>query len=210
MAVNANSVIPVWINSWRPDFYTAITSMEDWSYTNSSLTNWKPIFQNLATAMTSYQQFNRQDELTNFYFGTYGYFCMGTLYGLDQSLAPTLDSQLIYNMAGFVGTTLVRPVDYYNDWVAATPPAVGGSSAKMTADIATVSGANASETALIGNRASSTLPEVKQLQVQLLFQDLPVDGNPTKVSMVTQYFETLHWKEAYQLNVGNLILPPGA
>lgn len=209
MTVNADSVIPVWINSWRSDFYDSITDKENWCYTNQSETNWKPLFQQLADAMTAYKGFNRETELTNFYFGTYGYFVMGTIYGTDTSLQSTLDSRLIYNMSGFVSTTINRSVDYYNDY-AIIPPAVTGSSAKMTADLATVNGANASETSLIGNRSSATLPTVKRMQVDLLFQDIPTIATSNKADMVQLYFETLHWKETYQLNVGTLTLPPNA
>lgn len=207
MTVHAQSVIPTWINSWNPAFYTALTSQENWSYVNQGTTIWLPLFTTLVAPLNNYKNFNRQSEISNFFFGTYGYVVMHNLYGTDGSLVPSFDANGIYSMAGFVPTTISRPVNYYNDAVL-DPSTLLYSSVNMTAAVTQVTGATGNETSYIDGLAGSGTPAVQGIQMRLLFDDVPTTGSFTKANMKTLFFQTLHWTNVYQnLNVGSLVLP---
>lgn len=205
MAVNANSVIPVWVNNFNSEFYTSLTNKEDWSYTNQGLANWQPLFSQLASALNAYRAFNRSEEVYNFMNSSYGYVILNRNFGTDGSLIPNLDAHGIYSLAGFMNTTLARPVTYYDDLVPPVPPETEYVSAKMNADVATVTAAPASETAGLESLQAGTHGTIQQFTNYNLWDDWPpltgqIVGKPY---MKQFFFIDLHWKAVIEsLNIG--------
>jgi hypothetical protein len=119
MPVNPSSVIPTWVNTYYPAFYTAITDQENYAYTNipADKPNWIPLFTNLANAMTSWQGTNRQSSVSNLISSIYTYCMLHYNFGTDFSQIATMDNYVVFDMNGFITDTLGRPVSYYNDLV---------------------------------------------------------------------------------------------
>jgi hypothetical protein len=82
---------------------------------------------------------------------------------------------------------------------------------KMTADLATVTGAITTEEATIKTLIAGIQGSVQGVITNLLFQDPPAPLNPvTKASIATYIFDTLHYKQVYQnLSISPLTLPSG-
>ena len=209
-----NSVIPTWLNNYNPAAYNALTNQENWSYVNQDISGWQPLFQGLANAMNNYRTYSRGGSIQSFMEGTYGYIANGLLYGTDTSQLPNFDGLKICSMNGFLSATQTRPVNYYNDLVY-TPPNPptdpgGYSSARMTADTTTVTGAGSAEAATMRGLADGTKSSLQSMMWKLMFQEVKVQGTVTKSVMANTYFNQLHWKQVFQnLNVDGLPLPPG-
>lgn len=207
--VNPQSVIPLWVNSWNSNFYNSLVEKENWSYINQTYASWEPLFTQLANALNSYKAFNRQAEITNFFFGAYGYLALNKVYGTDDSLVNSFDANNIYNLNNLIAVTISRPINYYNDAVidpSGQQPAP--TSALMTADVATVNLATSVESALIKNLSTAGESTVQSLQFTLLFKDKIPVGTVNKPVMNTLFFTTLHWSNVFaNLNVGTLTPP---
>lgn len=204
--VNPNSVIPAWLNTYAPAAYVSLTDKEDWSYTlGQGQSIWLPRFTQLATALNSYKSFNRESEISNFFFNSYGYVSFNKLFGTSGSALASFDGYSIYDVNGFLAATIARPLNYYNDYV--STPVAG--SARMTADLAAVNAAAAAETSQLSAISSPLHNVVQRFQVDLLWQDVPVLQPWSKADATNYFFIDLHWKNVYQnLNVGTLALPP--
>jgi hypothetical protein len=208
--VNANSVIPIWLNTFNPAFYTAITNQEDWSYTNVGVSAWQPLFQQLANALSAYKTFDRSAEVQNFMFNAYSYVALDVQFGTGSSLLPSFNATSVYSLAGFMAASISRPVNYYNDLVFPIPPDTAYTSALMAADVATVTAAPASETANITALVDDAHSTVQSWTNAGLW-DAPVStGVPvTRPYMKNEFFITLNWKFAIEaLGIGYPI-PPG-
>lgn len=213
MAVNANSVIPVWLNTFNPDFYASLTSKEDWSYTNQGSAGWLPQFQALANALDTYRAYGaRSDEVYDFMTQTYGYVILNKNFSTDGSLLSSLDALNIYSIGGFMATTISRPVNYYDDLAPPVPPETEYTSAKMSADVLTVTNAPEAETSAIAGVVAGTHSVIRSFTNASLWDDptpVPTADQIGKPYMKNYYFVTLHWKATIQsLNI-NYPIPPG-
>ena len=205
--VNADSVIPTWLNTWDSALYTSLTSQENTSYTGTTPNieaNWKPLFTNLATALNNWKAINRQSSIQNFLLNFYGYYTLQYMYGLDSSLVIPSSATSIFNLNGFTAACKSRANNYYNDFAS-------GASAKMTSDISTINAAvtaeNTNFTSLISSLQSITLG----FSFNSLFQNISATQPfPGKAAIATEIFNTMGYKLVFQtLNVGTLTLPPG-
>ena len=117
MPVNPDSVIPTWINTYYPAFYTSITDKENYAYTNipSKKTYWIPLFTNLSTAMNTWKNINRESSLSGLISSIFNYTNLYLNFSESPSLMPTLDGYVIFDMNGFITSTLSRPTTYYDD-----------------------------------------------------------------------------------------------
>lgn len=209
--VNAQSVIPVWINSWRPDFYVSLTDKEDFAYSASpaTLPTWKGLFTRLASAINAYKAYNRETEVSDLLFGAYSYLALHAVYGTDGSLQSQFDANILYSMHSFVNLTLSRPIGYYNDLIIpadATPP----DSLTLETDITLVGGAMVAENTRVEQLASAGQSTIQSINIGLLFEDRPRTGSINKIQLKITFFTTLHFANLYRnLNVGNLTLPAG-
>lgn len=210
MPVHAQSVIPTWVNTYNPTFYNKLTTMENTSYTgtgNNTVTNWRPLFTNLANALDSWKNVNRQTALSNFITAYYSYYTMNQMFGTDGSLISAATASTVFDINGFIATTLGRADNYYGDIVLGPPV----SSAKMTADVTAVNNASAAELSELSSLQNSFQGVVAGQVSRSLFQDIPpTNPFPGKAGMAQQIFITRGYKLIYQtLNVGSLTLPPG-
>lgn len=210
MTIHAQSVIPTWVNTWDSTLYTSLTSQENDAYTRGGLNivaNWQPLFQTLVTALTNWKTVNRQSLLSDFISSAYGYLVLNTMYATDGSLISSFSAPTIFGMNGFTAACKGRALTFYGDLIGTGPY----TSAKITADIATINGASALETSTVNSLKTSIQGFVSAHVSKTLFQDIiPTNSFPGKDGMATQVFTTLGYKKVYQtLNIGNLVLPPG-
>lgn len=206
MTVNVNSVIPLWVNTWNPTLYNSLTDKENWSYVNQGLI-WVPLFTQLANALNSYQAYNRQTEISNFFFGAYAYVTFNKIYGTDGSQISNFNAQNIYNLNGLVNAIINRPVSYYND-ISIVIPSTDYNSPLMQADILQIYNSSKTESTLIANLSNLGRGAIQNLQVTLLFKDVKPIQVLTKDNMKTLFFVNLNWNQVYNaLNIGGLVKP---
>lgn len=205
MPVHASSVISTWINSYDSAFYTAITNQENDAYIRD-LTNWQPLFTNLNSAMTTFKGVARGARLREFIPILYSYRILNVLYGTDGSQLSPSDGFTLHSMNGFIPACKGRATGYYDDMDGVTFTSV-----KMSADITTIGGSNATEASTITS-ISGSIQATVAAEMNILLFDNPTQlaPSPSKSAMATYVFLTLHWKPVYQqLNVSPLVLPPG-
>ena len=207
MAVHAESVIPAWVNQWEPSFYTKLTDMENLSYTgtgNNTLARWKPLFTNLVASMTSWKNANRQAIIQDTLTSAYGNVLMARIYGFDSQLGTTIHADNLFSMNSFISTTLGRVDTWYNDMT------IGGTSARMTADIAQVGGYAALEASVSSSIKSTSQSVVSVNTFKNLFENVIMVNQPySKAEIANIFFIEFEYKKVFQvLNVGSLTLPP--
>lgn len=211
MAVNPDSKIPLWVNDYYPAFYVSITDKEDDCYTRtggSEKVHWEPLFQDLANEMDNWKNVSRNSKLQDLIPAIWQYRILGLNFGEDNSNLSEMDGYYIFNMGGFIQSTLSRAVDYYNDLVE-TPPASGiYLSAKITADVNTIIGYNTME----NNRKSSAETYGRNIASNFnliaLFENVTPTGSASKEDMKTEIFTNLHYKQVYE-NLSTMPLPSG-
>lgn len=209
------SAIPTWIQNYIPAAYTSLVAQETYAYSQDPV-NWPPLFQQLATDLNAWYGTNRSGDISNLINPLYQAIVMNLLYGTSVPSVTPYDGLTVFSVAGFLTATASRPSNYYNDLIATTtgtPPntVTTYSSAKMTADLATVSGAIATEQGTIKTLSGAVQSSVQGVITNFLFQDPPTPQNPvTKAGLAQEIFITLHYKQVYQnLQVSPLTLPPG-
>jgi hypothetical protein len=209
------SVIPTWISTYDSAAYTSLVAQESYAY-SANPTEWPPFFQELANGLNAWFGTNRSGDISNLIGPVYQAYVMNQLYGTSIPSLSAYDGLVIFSVAGFLTATASRPSTYYNDLIATTtgtPPntTTTYSSVKMTADLATVTGAITTEEATIKTLIAGIQGSVQGVITNLLFQDPPAPLNPvTKASIATYIFDTLHYKQVYQnLSISPLTLPSG-
>ena len=205
MAVHANSQIPTWVNDWDSDFYIALTGQENEAYLQAgNYSYWYAYFTSLVSALTAWKTYDRKSDLTDFINPVYGYAVLNTQFGNDGSLLSQISAPLLFNMDGFVEDCKSRGPTYYNDL-----DPVLFTSAKIEADIATVTGAPEIERLALRTLRSEAQGFISGFVVKQLFEDLPPPTTIiTKSGMANLFFNTYGFKKVYQiLNVGDLALP---
>lgn len=182
--------IPSWISTWWPEFYSSLQAKA----------NQSPI-PLIIDALETYQQYNRESELTTFFLNSYGYSVMSRLYGLDPTIVDGFDSRGIYNAGGFVISTLDRPSNYYlvNPEQEAVDANLIGQSMVM-------------ESGIVQAKGAAGLGIQRRFQIKTLFDDVSFASDPlTKPEVTNLYFSQLNWKPVFlSLNVGTLELPDNA
>jgi hypothetical protein len=169
--------------------------------------NWVPLFNTIANALNTYQAFNRQSEISDFFFGAYGYVSFNRIYGTDGSLITKFDAQNIYNINNFVSNCISRPVNYYNDLLI-IPATSQYTSALLSTDLGTINNSTTVETSLIANLSTLGRTPIQSLQVTMLFSNIQPTGSVNKETIRDLFFVDLHWFNVYlNLNVGTLISP---
>jgi hypothetical protein len=209
------SVIPTWINSYDSAAYTSLVAQESYAYSVDDV-NWPPLFVELAADLNAWFDTNRSADISNLIGPTYQAYIMSQLYGTSIPSLTAYDGLVVFSINGFLTATASRPSTYYNDLTpttTGTPPDTTTvyNSAKMTADLATVSGAIIAEQATIKTLSGAVQGSVQGVITNLLFQDPPTPLNPvTKGSIATYIFTNLHYQTVYEnLSVAPLTLPPG-
>lgn len=207
MAIHAESVIPAWVNLWSPSFYIKLTDMENLAYTgtgNNTLARWKPLFTSLVVTMTSWKNTNRQALIQDTLTSAYGNVLMARIYGFDSQLGSTIHADNLFSMNNFIIATLGRANDWYNDMT------IGGTSARMTADIAQVGGYSALEASVASGIKATSQSVVSVNTFKNLFENVVMENQPySKTEIADIFFLEYGYKKVFQvLNVGSLMLPP--
>lgn len=208
------SLIPSWISSYNPSAFSALTAQETYAYSQDPI-NWIPLFQTLANNLNAWHATNRSADISNLINPMYQGYVMNAIYGTAIPDLTTCDGLVVFSVAGFLTAAASRPNTYYNDLltVAPVPPATlpTYSSAKMTADLTTTSGAISSEQATIKSLTGGLTGAVQGVITNMLFIDPPAPlATVTKAGIAAYIFTTLHYKAVYQnLSVSPLALPPG-
>lgn len=221
MAVNAASVISTTINTFRPDIYTAITTMEDVCYTTpdvssgilaaDAVTFFMSEFTLLSNALVAWMTSNRQSSLSDFIPTIYSYLVMIQVQGVSNASEASVDARNIFTCNGYLPYILTQPTSYYNHiTLVQTPSPDTPTSPVFDQDIITINGGVAAEANTMSS-VSTTCRGIVSGQInKSLFQDVPVTGTTSKSIMATTVFTTHNYKEVYVgLNVGTLTLPPG-
>lgn len=117
MGVHVDSVIPTWVNDYRPDFYTSLTDKEEYTYTTypGKKAAWMTEFTNLSTAMTNWKNENREDPLGSLISSVHTYLQLYLNFGVSGSYLASMDAFAIFNINNFIDDTLARAINYYND-----------------------------------------------------------------------------------------------
>lgn len=209
MPVHAESQIPTWINTYHPTFYVSLTDKENDAYTRNSgneKDDWKPKFTQLGDAMTSWKNISRQDSVSNLISALYSYVLLNLNFGTSFS-ATTVTALVVFDINGFITSTLARSVDYYNDLVEDPPSSDIWTSAKMTADITAV-GNNTVEADKINTAFNTSKAVIGPFMSNILFNDVTPTASASKQQVGIEIFNNLDYKKVYQnLNVGSLTLP---
>lgn len=136
MGVHVDSVIPTWVNDYYPAFYTSLTDKEEYTYNTypSEQAEWMVEFTNLSTAMTNWKNDARETLVSGLISSVHTYIQLYLNFGTSSASLPSMQAYTIFDMNGFITSTLSRPVSYYND-LTVGPPA---NSVKIDANITTI------------------------------------------------------------------------
>lgn len=202
MPVHAESQISTWIDDFYHDFYVSLTDKENDCYTRSSGSEkdrWKPLFLSLNTQMTSWKSVSRNTSLTNMTQALYTYANLGYCFNITPSNLPNIDAYYIFNMGGFVQSTLGRSVGYYDDLYDDDPSPAheDWQSSKITADKSTISGYSSTESSRISNVSTYSSAAATEMVSKSLYGDVPAIANPTKAFMWNKIFNDLHYAKIY-------------
>lgn len=211
------SVIPTWLKNYDNAAYTALVAQEAYAYTQDT-TTWPTLFQSLANGLNTYQATNRSADLSGLLTSMYQTYIMGILYATDSSSISNCDGLALFNVGGFLTQVKSRPSSYYNDLVApaatsgtdgSTSPTASPTSAKMTADLATVNGAIVTEQAILKTRESTMTGATQGILVNFFFSDPPTPtASFSKQDVANHFFIDLHYTQVYKnLTVNPLALP---
>lgn len=219
MAVHAQSVIPIWINSFYPDFYVALTDQENFAYLSNSgadLTKWKTLFETLVDHIETWKADSR--DLKDFMSALYSSYLLSVMY--SEPFDPVAsDGYAVLDMGGFIADTLANPVGHYDDLVETALSSGIWKSNKLGAD---TSGALTGTGSILAIDSYSTTEEANITAVQdasrassskivskALFEDVPLDNPPkTKQEMGEYLYNDLHYKHVVFAIPTQLTLPP--
>lgn len=215
MPVHVNTEIDLWVNDYYPDFYVSLTDKEDWTYTNyagnaSALAAWHAYFANLMTQMNSWKAVTRAprspDKGRDLIQGIYGYLALHFAYGTSFGSIGLMNAYGIYNMDGFVDTTLSNPVDWYNDMivVGAPPPYT---SVRMAASVATVTASLTSS--VEENNFDTALDTARLLISDFGIGAMFTDYTPTGTAVSKAYQEAYIYSTLNYLEVGSEVTTAG-
>lgn len=204
MAVHADSKIDLWLDTFNHDFYVSLTDKENWTYLDNvsepdRLQAWKDYFQALMDAMNAWRNSNyaerKAPNIQGLISQIYTYLMYGSRYGTSTADLGDMDASLIFDMGGFMATTIGRPIDYYNDITVIVAPF---ESAKMDADIASLEPSvwQADEKQKLDAVSTLARGAPSQYNFNNMFSDTtPTPGTPmTKADMAEEIFVTLKWK----------------
>ena len=217
MTVHAESVIEKWVNDFYPEFYIALTNMENACYTNDvtlstgltpGLTYFKPLFTALQGAMTTWAQGSWQSQVADMALLSTNLNTAGLLYKTDvTSMMAQLDARNLFTMGGFVTATLSNPVDFY---LSVDP--VTDICKRIVDDTVTVTGGWATDSTKIKSIKPSIYLTLKTISASAAFST-STGPSPSVADQTKKFFTDLHYKEIYKnLNVGGTVtvsLPAG-
>lgn len=213
MTVNANSVIPTKLNSYSPSAYSAVTDMENYCYTQSTKgteSDYKPFFQDLADAMSSWFNVDRTDATRNLLEKLYIYILFNNNYGTSDNLLGSAHTLSLYNMGGYLSMIVDQPITYYDDFVPATSGSmpVPASAANLQNDTSSISGASSGELSNANSMASSMETVTTGMTFQLMYDHVPLINPALSQEQIgSQVFDDMNWLLAFnQLNI-NLPIP---
>jgi hypothetical protein len=202
MTVHVDSVIPSWVNTLDSAFYNSLTDQENWAYLNPSpglKSDWITLFTSLVTALNTWKNTNRQNNVADLVQVMYGVRIMSVKYNIGIVLTG-FSAPSYATIGGFIASCKARAVNYYGDYSAG--------SAKITADIATINSGAATELSGLASGVLSMASSLKPHSHKLMFDGLPTVAEVTHAEVCDYIFNTLGYKNYYNaLNVGTLTVP---
>lgn len=183
MAVHAESVIPLWLNDYRPDFYTSITDKENYAYTTvpADKTYWKAEFTNLSASMNAWKNINREASVSGLVGSIHTYLQLHLNFGIAPTYLASMQASTIFSMNDFIPVTISRPTSYYNDM----PIDLPFTSPKITADIAAVAN-NAVEANYVNAAQNNSKAAVGPFISMALFVDVKPVGPAAALDVTLQ------------------------
>ncbi len=181
MGVHVDSVIPTWINTYHPTFYTSLTDKEEYTYNTypSYKSQWITEFTNLSTAMNNWKNVSRETSVSGLLSSIHTYIQLYLNFGTSSAALASMQAYTIFNINGFISSTLARPIGYYNDMTSVAPY----NSAKVDADIAAIN-TMATETSSITTAQNNSKAVVTPFVANALFVDVSPVG-PAGATQVT-------------------------
>lgn len=200
-----------WLNLFYPAAHAALAAQYDYTIAQGfQVVEWEAKFSALFGNMNAWRNINREPLLPDLTNSVYSFMLVGVQFGYTTNLSA-YQHTTVFSMNDLFAQIISRPVSYYNDLVYNVGLLVW-ESAKIAADIATIAGSSALETAR-QQAAIATAKNLTQSHVSKVLYDTP---QPLPVAVVSRdtirdmTFGTLGYKLVYQhLNVGSLVLPVG-
>lgn len=210
MAVNVDSVVPLWVQTLNAEFYTALTDQEDALYIAAELidtdahTSAIAQFQLLVDAITDWKNASVPTRTASSLNAIPSFLYTANMYyerfNLAMAADNLLDAKSVFDMGGFMETVIGRAVEYYDDLTQDPIELTLYESAKIAADIDSLaqsvwlpletSKLNAIETLAVGG--------VRSMNGTSLFDGFPAPSvgvvPKTKLQTAEWIFLTLNWK----------------
>lgn len=231
MAVNVDSVVPLWIQTLDAAFYTALTDQEDALYTSATITGTDAHtsaiaqFQLLVNAITAWKNASVPTRTAQALNAIPSFLYTGNMYyerfGLALAANNLLDAKSVFDMGGFMSTVKGRAAGYYDDLTQDPIITTDYASAKLTADIDSLDQTVwlPLETSKLAAIEESAVGAVRNMNGTSLFDGFPAPPEgitlKTKLQTAEWIFLTLNWKwvkdtfpAASGMKIPTILTPP--
>lgn len=231
MAVNIDSVVPLWVQTLNAPFYTALTDQEDALYTSAAITGTDAHtsaiaqFQLLVDAMVVWKNASVPTRTAGALNAIPSFLYTGNMYyerfGLALAADNQLDAKSVFDMGGFMTTVIGRSVGYYDDLTQDPIITTDYASAKIEADIASLEQSVwlPLETSKLAAVEATAVGGVRNMNGTSLFDGFPPAPEgvtpKTKLETAEWIFLTLNWKwvkdtfpAAVGMTIPNILTPP--
>lgn len=196
-----SSAIPTWLNTFNPSVYTKLVQQESYCYNNSidqtTVNTWNTSFLNLASALLTWKNANRESLLTDWLPQLYGYISQILMYG--ETPGVSCSAYDIFSLNGLVSTIPGRAINYYSN------------TTLLQNDITTINGFSSAESSIVTSRTSLLSSYTKSKVVRLITSLTQPTITPTaKIDVLRYIYNNLNYSNVYSvLNVGSLTMPGG-
>ena len=231
MAVNIDSVVPLWVQSLNAAFYIALTDQEDALYTSAAITSTDARtsaiaqFQLLVDAMVVWKNASVPTRTAEALNAIPSFLYTGNMYyerfGLALAADNLLDAKSVFDMGGFMTMVIGRVVGYYDDLTQDPVTTTVYTSAKLDTDIASLEQTVwlPLETSKFAAIETTAIGGVRSMNGTALFDGFPappVGVTPkNKLQTANWIFLTLNWKwvkdtfpAAAGMNIPTILTPP--
>lgn len=231
MAVNIDSVVPLWVQTFNAAFYTALTDQEDALYISAAITGVDAHtsaiaqFQLLVDTLVAWKDASTPARTAEALNAIPSFLYTGNMYyerfGLALAADNLLDAKSVFDMGGFMTTVIGRAVGYYDDLTEDPIVPTDYTSAKIDADIAIMEPSEwlPFEVTKLATIETLAVGGVRSMNGTSLFDGFPAPPEgvtpKTKLETAEWIFLTLNWKwvkdtfpAASGMTIPNILTPP--
>lgn len=203
-----SSLIPSWLQDFRPDVYTKLVAQEAYTQTTGDAAAWLTALASLVSSLNTWQSLNRKAIIEPNLSGVYQYLLVRNQFGIGDPNVGDADYKKIWSCGTLFDLIPTRADNYYNDWtitVGGVPPP---HSPKLDADLLLIPTSTDSEKTKLEALTTRSKDSGTTLVNMALFEPLPIVTPVGKSNMATLMFTTYGWKKVYtNLNVDSLTSP---